>query len=508
MKPLSLNLSKMKKVGGDKESSLFQHPDGHQIRVAHSGLNPLQKKQMEKLPVVHFKSGGMAGGNETDLGDPAPVTADVVSEKEPEKMSMTPNAPDWEGSSGVAPPVDNQITSTYNADLPKDADSSPSASNPVDNETVSSKQDQSQPQQIPQQGSSLDQQLAQNQKDIAQIYQGKAQSDANFENALRSQKIDPNRFWNSKSTGSKVGSALALLFGGMASRNGQPNPALSILHDQINKDVDAQANDQSKTLNLWKMHNEAIGSNAAAKLQTQNNLLTIAKVKAEEQAGQLGGPMADQINKLTQSKINQEIAMNNYKLSAFQGASKPSGDQTEQQHIAKLNALQMIAPELYKDAEGKYIPGVGVATKSVDPKEIESMRDLSSLEKGVDNAIHFSKTIGTTLPYSTADQSAKDIRDGLWLQIGKLHGLNRINEEEAKKYTSMVGDPGAIRTGKALQSFNDLKREISDKRMSTMQAYGIKPFAQAPSQNIAIQWAQSHPNDPRSAQILNHFGNK
>jgi len=51
MKPMALNMSKMKKVAGDKHSSTFQHDDGHMIKIAHSALPALQRKQMEKLPI-------------------------------------------------------------------------------------------------------------------------------------------------------------------------------------------------------------------------------------------------------------------------------------------------------------------------------------------------------------------------------------------------------------------------------------------------------------------------
>ena len=57
-----LNLSKMKKISSDGQSSVFQHPEGHTIRILHSALPALQRKQLEKLPVHQNKPLEMAHG--------------------------------------------------------------------------------------------------------------------------------------------------------------------------------------------------------------------------------------------------------------------------------------------------------------------------------------------------------------------------------------------------------------------------------------------------------------
>lgn len=58
MKPMTLNMSKMKKVAGDKHSSTFKHDDGHMIQIAHAKLPAIQRKQLEKLPIHNYDEGG------------------------------------------------------------------------------------------------------------------------------------------------------------------------------------------------------------------------------------------------------------------------------------------------------------------------------------------------------------------------------------------------------------------------------------------------------------------
>ena len=64
MKPLALNMSKMKKIAGDKNSSTFLHDDGHQMIIAHAKLPALQRKQLERLPLAE---GGEVDKSKQDL---------------------------------------------------------------------------------------------------------------------------------------------------------------------------------------------------------------------------------------------------------------------------------------------------------------------------------------------------------------------------------------------------------------------------------------------------------
>lgn len=60
MRPLGLNLSKMKKVAEDRHSTTFEHPSGHQIVIAHSKLPFAQRKAMQMMPLHKYAEGGEA----------------------------------------------------------------------------------------------------------------------------------------------------------------------------------------------------------------------------------------------------------------------------------------------------------------------------------------------------------------------------------------------------------------------------------------------------------------
>jgi len=52
VKPLQFNMSKFKKISGDKNHTVMQHDDGHQITIAHKPLNALQRKQLMSMPLA------------------------------------------------------------------------------------------------------------------------------------------------------------------------------------------------------------------------------------------------------------------------------------------------------------------------------------------------------------------------------------------------------------------------------------------------------------------------
>ena len=324
---------------------------------------------------------------------------------------------------------------------------------------------------------SLNQQLAQNEVEQKNNQMALANNDAQFEQAIKNGAIKPNRIYQNMDTGQKIGNAIALVLGGIASANGQGNPALKALNDAVDKDIDAQKNDQSQSQNLWKVHNDSLHSNIAATLQARNNLLTDAKVKLEQQMGDLPGGTANLRAQALHTQLSAEIAQGQNKIAAYQTLANPDPGTGEQAYQQKLQALHATNPELAKDAQTKYIPGVGVARIPVAEKDREGLQEWSALDKTLDQALNFTKTKGTTLYGTAADQQAKDLQGTLQLQIGKLLGLNRINEYEAKKYEDMIKSPGAFRSDVARQSFNDLKNEIASKRQSFMQGFGITPFA-------------------------------
>lgn len=134
--------------------------------------------------------------------------------------------------------------------------------------------------------------------------------------AYASQKLDPNRYYKNMSTGSRIGAGIGFLLSGMGSATtGQPAMAQKFISDAVDRDIDAQKNDQGKAMNLWKMNREKYQNDQAATAATQNQLLNGVKFNIMAAQGKAAGSQAALRTLPMLSDINSKIAQNNRYLS-------------------------------------------------------------------------------------------------------------------------------------------------------------------------------------------------
>lgn len=137
-------------------------------------------------------------------------------------------------------------------------------------------------------------------------------------NAVASSKVDPNHFWNNKSTGGKIAATIGVLLGGIAggADGSNNNKALATMQNQIQQDIDAQKTDTSNKMNLYKMglerYRDAQSAQQFATLQS-NALLqgTLSKIAAQTgnvQAQASAHQMIGQIG-VQNAGIRSELAM-------------------------------------------------------------------------------------------------------------------------------------------------------------------------------------------------------
>ena len=328
-----------------------------------------------------------------------------------------------------------------------------------------------------------------------------------LENSYKNKQLDPDHYWKDKSTGSKIAAGIGMILGGIGSGlTGGKNVAAEMVNNAIDRDMEAQKNDQTKGMNLWKMNYEKMGNEQQANLATKNQLLTGLKFKLEMAAANAKSPLAQQNAKLAISEIDQKQKMNNALLGLHSGLNMEAGDGTEQGFVNNLNQAKMYAPDMAKDAEVKYIPSVGVARKPLTPEDISSFKEWNSLSQALNEAKNFAGNVGTTMPGTINNQKAADIQNRIQLSLNALSGLKRINEWEAKKYEKMAGNPGAFRSEAAIQSFKDLQNSIDQKKNAEMSTMGIIPFKKSSPDQMAMEWARQNPNDPRAAAVMQKAG--
>lgn len=188
------------------------------------------------------------------------------------------------------------------------------------------------------------------------------------------QKIDPNRWWDSKSTGNKILGGIGLALGafGAGINHGQ-NTALTMMQEGVNKDVEAQKENNDAE---WKKvtHGTELAKDERAKAQWldargredqhfafEKAKETIAgysaKATTDEQRAklsQLSAGLTQQQEQLTQTGIQRNLAAAQAQAAATAGGAGGPG-------VKDLQAYRDTAKEWDKlEAEGKLAPGARV----------------------------------------------------------------------------------------------------------------------------------------------------
>lgn len=157
---------------------------------------------------------------------------------------------------------------------------------------------------------------AEEMQNLAQSTQKHLNDLANEGNAIMSDMrkghIDPNKFWNEKSNMGKAAGIIGLILGGIGGGlTGGKNPALEMLHSQIDRDVDAQKADMQNKNNLMHALNQQFGNTRDAAIMMKalyadaysdkiaeaaaKSADPIAKARAQQMIGQIHASVAPQL---------------------------------------------------------------------------------------------------------------------------------------------------------------------------------------------------------------------
>lgn len=354
---------------------------------------------------------------------------------------------------------------------------------------------------------------AQNQSEIKQAQQNWLQSSAKMQGdisgALQDVKnghIDPSHYLENMTVGGKIATGIGLLLGGFSgglNRTGV-NPAAEWLGAQINRDIDSQKANQNTKLNVYNGYLDQYKNAAVAEQMTRATQMGIYASKIRQAAAQAGTPLAIANGNLAASELEQKMiplvqnAHLTAQLAAFNGgaaggergpASSGAGSAapggTENQYKVALTAAQKINPEVYKDQQEKYIPGVGVASHPVPQADRERLTRLNSLIPLIDKAVEDQKRFGrlgaTISTHPVVDQAAANSdTQALQVKLNELTGLNRLNDREYQNYGEQIGHLGGFNLGGGtLETIKNLRSQAEMDRNSALESMGITPFAGA-----------------------------
>lgn len=418
----SLNLSKLKKVSSDDKCTVFQHPDGHSIRIAHNALQPKMREELKNLP-VQKASGGMvkkyAEGTPdepvlqeegADQQQSAPVVINVGAQPQQSAQSQVPATqpmPQQPPMQAVAPtPIQDQspiesIPTPEAESAPAPQDRAPAAEE-AERAPVHEYEAEDHPleQGIPDGAAELQQVQPQQrrpetyQEHYKMALQDYSAQDKAFENDLNNGHITPQTYGDlfaKKSTLGKIGMIFGMMASGAGSGlSGQPNAMLTMMNNEIQNDLEAQKQSKANAQNLIKLNqqhlmNEAqVGMTGAqtnlsqAEANTkainmanmQMNRMALDKMTDDMEKLPVGSPQraqAQQALALMYNAVNNEnfniasraaAASAYYKMMLGSGSSGASNEEAFQQ---RTNGMRIMGPQgemIARNLEDKHFPGL------------------------------------------------------------------------------------------------------------------------------------------------------
>ena len=171
---------------------------------------------------------------------------------------------------------------------------------------------------------------------------------------FKSAKIDPNRFWSTRTDGQKVSAMVGLILGGLGSGlTGQPNAAMQLLERAIDRDFEAQRADMGKKANLVSMLHQKFGTMEAA--QNAFRMYKAAEISAyaNKTAAQLGGAQA----RMHAAQIEQTAAQ-----------------------FATQNAMQLANIKFQRDMMQQMLGQMGVAGQQAGAGARPTMPEIPGME--------------------------------------------------------------------------------------------------------------------------------
>ncbi len=260
--------------------------------------------------------------------------------------------------------------------------------------------------------------------------------------ALQEGKIDPDRYWNNRSTGGKISTILGIIAAGF-NPTSNPNAAIDMLNKEIDRDIDTQKMDLGRKQGLLSAANDHfrnIQSAADFHRVLANDLVSH---KIDQAIAKAGTPMAQAALLKTKGALEFDTAKRAARFGAEQTLSNPAANPASAAKALKIINDQ--DPAAGKDYAAKYVPGMGLTTTPEGGKVVrETQQMVQTAQQGINDLLAINKQTGKSLSPETRAK-ATTIQQSL---VGALRlpitGPGAMNEGERKMLENLIANPTAI----------------------------------------------------------------
>lgn len=312
-----------------------------------------------------------------------------------------------------------------------------------------------------------------------------------------SQKMNPDHFWETRSTGQKISAAIGLVLGGIgAGLTKGPNYALQVIDKAIDRDIEAQKFNLQQGKNKLAFYMQQTGDLVSASQLAKADALTVTGAKLQSAIASMGASMAGpEVQKaLGAIQVQAEQLRNQGTMAQMQIEQTKIGMQYQKAQMGLLSNVmgqagqggagitippgaEMLLPKEMQETLVR-LPGgkVDFARSSKDAEDVRKTQETSSilrkklqryraLQQGHPNGI---SEIASPTDYNAATA----LHESIITDLNGLAGLSRFTPEEHQVFVGRLPKIWkAGRSAPAESQLDELGQELDDKINASNRAY-------------------------------------
>lgn len=301
----------------------------------------------------------------------------------------------------------------------------------------------------------------------------------NLMHDIQAGHIDPEKFWEDHS---RIATGIGIILSGFGGVAGV-RQATDFLKYQIDQNIMAQRADLAKKENLLSVNMRQFGNLRDATDMTRimqsdmlQNALQQAAAKATVPAAKAAALQAAGQLQMESAPLFQQFAMRRALMTLSQGQGSPGAiDQM-------LGYMRVTNPEMAKEMESRYVPGVGLASVPVPEKVRDEMIAHQKLQNMAQDVLSYSKKHTNIVPgtpeYNTGIEKAMILQQAI--REGLLQTVFRESEKPLLEKFVDDNPAGAFKTLSTQPKLKTILQSNAAQLNILRSNYGLPKQAEAP----------------------------
>lgn len=289
---------------------------------------------------------------------------------------------------------------------------------------------------------------------------------------VQSGQVDPEKFWDNHS---RIASAIGMIIAGFNPTN-SPNAAINYLNKQMDMNLEAQKTNLATKRSLLSANLQQFGNLKDATEMTRLQQADLVQNQLQQASAKASSPLAKAAALQAAGQIQQQYAPLFQQFAmrrAMMGLAQNGSNPQSVEHM--LSYMRVANPEMAKEMEGRYVPGVGLATIPIPNDVRQKITDHEDMAKTIKDLQQFVGTHSTILPgtpeYNVGQQKALVLQSAV--REGKLGTVYREGEQPLLDKFVNSNPAGALKMIKTVPQLKELLSSNERSNNVLKKQYGL-----------------------------------